>query len=328
MKIRGGIILKPNVYLTLPVPEEVRKYIAEYCEIREWTGDGPIPRERLMKEIADVEGLYTSGGKIDGKLLDHAPKLKVVSNMSVGYNNFDVEAMKARNVIGTNTPYVLDNTVADLTFALILSAARRIAELDHLVKDGQWEPMKDEEAFFGVDVHNKTIGIIGMGRIGEAIAKRAKFGFEMDVLYYNRSRKLEAEEKYGATYCDLESLLQKSDFVVLMTPLTPETYQLIGENEFDLMKESAIFINVSRGQTVDENALIHALQDNKIYGAGLDVFEKEPVDKDNPLLAMKNVVTVPHIGSATRQTRDAMAMRAAENLVAVVTGKAAIDPVY
>lgn len=319
--------MKPKVYITLPIPEDVKEYISEHCEIRQWTGERPIPRELLFHEIADVEGLYTTGGNIDDELLAYAPNLKVVSNVSVGYNNFDIDAMKKRNVIGTNTPYVLDETVADLTFALILSSARRIAELDKFVKEGNWKLTKDEQAFFGVDVHSSTIGIIGMGRIGEAIARRAKFGFNMDVLYYNRNRKPEAEEKFGAEYCDLESLLKRSDFVVLMTPLTPDTFHLIGEKEFKLMKKSAIFINVSRGQTVDEEALIRALQNKEIYGAGLDVFQKEPVEKDNPLLTMPNVVTVPHIGSATAKTRDAMTMRAAENIVSVLTGKGPIDEV-
>lgn len=319
--------MKPKVYLTLPVPEEVRKYIAEHCEISQWGEEGPIPREVLLQKISDVDGLLTSGGKIDAELLDHGPNIKIVSNMSVGYNNFDLEAMKQRNVIGTNTPYVLDETVADLAFALILSTARRITELDRFLKDKKWEPTKDDEIFYGLDVHKSTIGIIGMGRIGEAIAQRAKFGFDMDVLYHNRSRKPDAEKRFAAEYCDLESLLKRSDFIVLMTPLTPETNHLIGENEFKLMKKSAIFINVSRGQTVDENALIQALQNKEIYGAGLDVFQKEPIEKDNALLEMENVVTVPHIGSATLKTRDAMAMRAAENLVAGVTGKKPKDQV-
>ncbi|MEK3889990.1 2-hydroxyacid dehydrogenase [Bacillus sp. FSL K6-3431] len=319
--------MKPKVYLTLPVPEEVRKYIAEHCDISQWEEEGPIPREVLFREIANVDGIITSGGKIDAELLDHAPNLKIVSNMSVGYNNFDLEAMRQRNVIGTNTPYVLDETVADLTFALMLASARRMTELDCFVKDGKWEPTKDDEVFYGLDVHSTTIGIIGMGRIGEAIARRAKFGFNMDVLYYNRNRKPEAEKKFDAVHCDLDTLLEKSDFIVLMTPLTPETQHLIGAKEFKLMKNSAIFINVSRGQTVDEKALIQALQNKEIHAAGLDVFQKEPIEKDNPLLKMPNVVTVPHIGSATLKTRDAMAMRAAKNLVAVVTGKDAIDPV-
>ena len=166
-----------------------------------------------------------------------------------------------------------------------------------------------------------------MGRIGEAIAKRAKFGFDMDILYHNRNRNLEAEQKYGAHYCDLEALLMKSDYVLLMTPLTKETFHLIGEEEFKLMKETAIFINVSRGQTVDEQSLIRALVNKEIYGAGLDVFEKEPVELNNPLLKFPNVVTIPHIGSATEKTEEAMAMRAAENLVAVLTGREPFNPV-
>src|SRR5690625_5037448 len=265
---------------------------------------------------------------IDDELLNHAPRLKVVSNVSVGYNNFNVAAMKKRNVIGTNTPYVLDETVADLTFALILSTARRIPELDKLVKEGRWEPTKDDHEFFGVDVHAKTLGIIGMGRIGEAIARRAKLGFHMDVMYHNRNRKHDIESQLEIVYRDFDDLLKQSDIVVLMTPLTDETYQLIGEREFQLMKKSAIFVNVSRGQTVDEQALIKALQKGEIYGAGLDVFEQEPIQKDNPLLKMDNVVTVPHIGSATKQTRDAMGMRAAKNLVSALMDKGTYDKVY
>ncbi|MER2089697.1 MAG: D-glycerate dehydrogenase [Sporosarcina sp.] len=313
------------------MPEDVKGFMAEYCDIRQWQGDGRIPRDILLKEIAAVEGLYTAGGsmvgRIDEELLNHAPHLKVISNVSVGYNNFDVEAMNKRNIIGTNTPHVLDETVADLAFALILSTARRITELDRFVKEGSWKPTTNYHEIYGKDVHSTTLGIIGMGRIGEAIARRAKFGFNMDVLYCNRNRKPEAEEKYGAEYCDLTSLLTRSDYIVLMTPLTTETLQLIGEEEFKMMKKSAIFINVSRGQTVDEQALIRALQNGEILGAGLDVFETEPVNLDNPLLQMSNVVTVPHIGSATALTEAAMAMRAAENIVAVLTGKEPIDPV-
>ncbi|MFC5464944.1 2-hydroxyacid dehydrogenase [Lederbergia graminis] len=320
--------MKPKVYVTIPLPDHVREYIDQHCEIKEWTEERPITKDELLKEIEDVEGLYTTWVKIDDELLNRAPNLKVVSNVSVGFNNFDIEAMKKHGVIGTNTPYVLDDTVADLAFALILASARRITELDSLVKAGNWQKTKFEQEYFGIDVHHTTIGIIGMGRIGEAIAKRAKFGFDMDVLYYNRNRKPEAEEKFGAKYADMETLLKQSDFIVLMTPLTPETEHLIGEKEFAMMKESAIFINVSRGKTVDEQALIKALLEKQIYGAGLDVFQQEPIETDNPLLQLKNVVTIPHIGSATARTREAMAMRAAENVVAVLTGKDAIDPVY
>lgn len=319
--------MKPKVYITLPIEEEVETYIAKYCEICKWQGETPITRQELLKEISDIEGLYTAGFYINEELLDHAPNLKVVSNMSVGYNNFNLKEMKRRNVIGTHTPYVLNDTVADLTFGLMLATARRISELDSFVKAGSWERTKDDEPFFGLDVHNTTLGIIGMGRIGEVVAKRAKYGFNMDVQYYNRHQKPEVEQELHIKYSDLESLLATSDFVVLLTPLTDETYQLIGEKEFKLMKKTAIFINISRGQTVDEQALIQALQNKEIYGAGLDVFEQEPIEEDNPLLKMSNVVSVPHIGSATKKTWDAMSMRAAGNLVAGLTGNGSISQV-
>lgn len=319
--------MKPKIYSTLPIPEQVKRYMEEYLEVKQWNGQEKIPREQLLKEIADVEGLYTTGGSIDDELLQHAPNLKVVSNVSVGYNNFDLEAMKKHQVIGTNTPHVLDETVADLAFALMLATGRRIAELDQLVKEGKWSQSKGDRDFFGLDVHSTTLGIIGMGRIGEAIARRAKYGFNMDVLYYNRNRKHATEEALQVEYRDLDTLLLESDYIVLMTPLTPETHHLIGEREFSLMKDTAIFINVSRGHTVDEQAMIRALQNNEIYGAGLDVFQQEPIEEDNPLLKLKNVVTVPHIGSATVRTRTAMAQRAAENIVAVLTGKEPLDPV-
>ncbi|USG67363.1 D-glycerate dehydrogenase [Brevibacillus ruminantium] len=316
--------MKPKVYLATTVPAEVEAYIAAHCAYGKWDQREPIPRERLLEEISDAEGLLTVGGRIDGELLELAPRLKVVSNVSVGYNNMDLAAMKKRGVMGTNTPHVLDETVADLAFALILSTARRVPELDRHVKEGKWERTSDER-LFGVDVHHKTLGIIGMGRIGEAIARRGKLGFGMEVLYYNRRRKPEAEEKLGVAYRQLADLLRESDFVVLMVPLQKETTHLMGSEQFALMKETAIFINTSRGKTVDEAALIEALREKQIWGAGLDVFDEEPVSPANPLLAMPNVVTLPHIGSATRQTRFAMAMAAAKNLVAAVQGQVPPD---
>ncbi|MFD2368717.1 2-hydroxyacid dehydrogenase [Brevibacillus sp. GCM10020057] len=312
--------MKPYVYISTAIPAEVEAYIAEHCEYRKWEGKGPISRSQLLEQLEGAEGLLTVGGRIDGELLECAPRLKVVSNISVGYNNMDWKAMKERGVLGTNTPYVLDETVADLAFALILSAARRVPELDRYVKEGRWERGSGEQ-LFGVDVHHKTLGIIGMGRIGEAIARRGKYGFGMEVLYYNRRPKPEAEERLGVSYRPLEELLRQSDFVVLMIPLSEETTHFMGREQFALMKESAIFINTSRGKTVDEEALIEALREGRIRGAGLDVFAKEPVSPDNPLLGMANVVTLPHIGSATKQTRFDMAMRAAQNLVAAVSGQ-------
>lgn len=323
--------MRPKVYITYPVGKEVEEYLAKHCEIRKWEGQRRIPTDVLLEEVQDIEGLLTSGSaieKIDENLLANAPHLKVVSNVSVGYNNFDVEAMRKRNVIGTNTPNILDETVADLAFGLILATARRIVELDRFIKAGQWTNETAYSDTYGKDVHGATLGIVGMGRIGEAIARRAKFGFEMDILYHNRSRKVEAEEKYSAHYRELPDLLQEADFVLIMTPLTKETYHLIGAEEFKLMKKSAVFINVSRGQTVDENALIEALKQGEIYGAGLDVFEQEPTDPNNPLLSFPNVVSVPHIGSATAKTEEKMAMCAAENLVAVLTGKEPKNPMW
>lgn len=311
---------KPKVYIAEELPKKIVDYIGGYCHYEMWQGEGRIPREVLLSKLSDKDGVILTGTKIDEELLDAAPKLKVVSNISVGYNNFDLEAMKKRKVIGTNTPYVLDDTVADLIFGLMLSAARRIPELDKYVKEGSWKA-SDGDNLFGIDVHHTTVGIIGMGRIGEAVAKRAKFGFDMEVFYYNRNRKIETEEKLGVKYCDMDTLLEKSDFIVLMTPYTESTYHLIDVEQFNKMKNTAIFINASRGQTVNEEALIEALQSNKIYAAGLDVFQVEPVKEDNPLLKMPNVVTLPHIGSATAKTRIDMAMVAAENLVKGVLGE-------
>lgn len=313
---------KPRVYISKPIPQQVVDYLQQHCDCTMWDGKGTASREALLASIKDVEGLLTSGGAIDQELLDHAPRLRAVSTASVGYNLFHLEAMKARGVIGTHTPYVLDDTVADLVLTLMLSVARRVPELDSFVKQGNWQRGKglSEEFFYGMDVHHATIGIIGMGRIGEAIAKRAVLGFDMQMLYHNRSRKPDAEQKYGAKYCSLEELLRQSDFVVLMTPLTPETKHLIRKEHFDLMKRTAFFINASRGQTVDEAALIEALQNGRILGAGLDVYDPEPPSADNPLLGMPNVVTLPHIGSATAKTRFDMVMLAAQNLVAALTG--------
>lgn len=319
--------MKPKVFVALPVAEEIKTFLEENCEVKVWESSKPPTREELLKEVENVDGLMTLGRRINDNLLDHAPNLKVVSNVSVGYNNLDLDAMKKRGVIGTNTPGVLNETVADLAFALMLSSARRIPELDRFVKEGKWEAFSGDDPFLGVDVFGAKLGIIGMGRIGESIAKRAKFGFNMDVSYYNRNPKPDAEKEIGVVYKELEALLRESDFVLLITPLTPETEGMIGEREFKLMKRSAIFINVSRGQTVDEQALIHALQNKEIAAAALDVFHHEPIRKDNPLLSMQNVVTTPHIGSATKKTSDEMAMKAARNLLAALNGQEPEDRV-
>ncbi|WP_135551210.1 2-hydroxyacid dehydrogenase [Paenibacillus cymbidii] len=312
--------MKPAVFVARPIPAAVEAFLREHCEVRKWDSYEPIGRDRYFAELAAVEGLITSGGLVNRELLSHAPKLKIVSNISVGYNNLDIEALRERGIVATHTPGALDETVADLVFSLILATARRVPEMDKLVRAGEWRK-GDDRVLFGVDVHHKKLGIIGMGRIGEAIARRAKLGFRMDVAYHNRSRKPEVEAAYGAEYRTLPELLAESDFIVLMTPLTKDTERLIGREQFAAMKRSAIFINASRGQTVDEQAMIAALQDGTIRGAGLDVFEQEPVSPDNPLLQLPNVVVLPHLGSATTETRDAMAMLAARNLIDGLEGR-------
>ncbi|OXM82929.1 2-hydroxyacid dehydrogenase [Paenibacillus rigui] len=316
--------MKPCVYIARNLPEEVKTYLAEHCEVRMWQRNESITPEQLKQEIGDAEGLMVTGTPVQETVLEAAPRLRVVSNLSVGYNNIDVQALKARGIVAAHTPYVLDETVADLAFALMLGTARRVAELDRFVKAGKWRKGQDAE-LFGVDVHHAKLGIIGMGRIGEAIARRAKLGFLMDVVYYNRSPRPDVEAKLGIAYSPLKDLLQTSDYVLLMTPLTPQTKHLMGEAQFALMKKSAIFINVSRGETVDEQALVQALQQKQIYGAGLDVYEQEPIAPDHPLLAMDQVVALPHLGSATAATRLSMAFAAARNLVHALKGEGPVQ---
>lgn len=311
--------MQPIVFVDRRLPEEAEAYLRQYCELKTWKPEEQRNREQLLTYLADAEGLLTSGSLINEQLIQAAPKLKVVSTMSVGYDHFDIEAMKRHNIAGTHTPYVLDNTVADLIFGLILSSARRITELDAYIRRGEWVGNEGRK-LFGLDVHHQKLGIIGMGRIGEAVVKRAVHGFDMEVTYYNRSRKPELEEQYNIHYSPLDELLQTSDFIVLMTPLTEQTKHMIGKKQFNMMKKDAIFINASRGQTIVEADLVEALKNGTIRGAGLDVFEQEPIDPNHPLLKLNNVVLLPHIGSATEQTRNEMALRAVKNTVHFLLG--------
>jgi len=248
-----------------------------------------------------------------------ATRLKAISTISVGVDNFDVDDLTRRGIVLTHTPDVLTESTADTVFALVLATARRVVDLAEWVKAGKWRASIGPE-HYGVDVHGKTLGIVGLGRIGGALARRAALGFDMRVLYANRHPNEAAERAYGARRVALPELLAQSDFVCLQVPLTPETRHLIGASQLRAMKRSAILINASRGAIVDEPALIEALADGTIAGAGLDVFEHEPLVSDSPLLAMRNVVALPHIGSATHETRHAMARCAAENLVAALAG--------
>jgi len=275
-----------------------------------------------MKEAQKATALLTMlSDKVDKELLEQAPKLKVVANLAVGYDNIDVKAASERGVIVCNTPDVLTETTADLTFALMLATARRITEAQEFVKEGRWQSWSPF-LLAGADVHHKTIGIVGMGKIGQAVARRAK-GFAMEILYHNRSRHMEAEQEVGASYRSFEQLLAESDFVVCLTPLTDETKHLFNHDAFKRMKKSAFFINVGRGQVVDEEALIAALNSDEIAGAGLDVFYEEPIGSDHPLLRFPQVVAIPHIGSASVETRETMMKLCRDNIVAVIQGNKA-----
>jgi len=299
---------------------EALEKLDDQFEVQIFDSIDPKNDPAFLEALKDVEGIVGLALPVDQELLERAPKLKIVSNNSTGYNNLSIDVMTKRGVMGTHTPGVLEDTTADAIFGILLASARRIVELDHFVKSGNWQGHLTT-AEYAIDVHHKTLGIIGMGKIGSAIAKRAHLGFDMNILYHNRNRNLEAEEKYHATYCNLDTLLKESDFVCLMTPLTRETENLIGEREFKLMKKSCIFVNGSRGKTVDETALIDALNQKEIHGAALDVYQIEPVKKDHPLLQFPNVVTTPHIGSSTYETELKMAELAVENLLAGLTGK-------
>jgi len=264
--------------------------------------------------------------KFDEATLAQAPDLKVISNIAVGYNNIDVPAATQRGIRVTNTPGLLDDTTADLTWALLMAAARRIAEGDAYVRAGEWKIAFGVQYFLGQDIHHATLGVIGMGRIGQAIARRAG-GFDMRVIYHNRSRLAEEEEKrLDATWVERDRLLAESDFVVVMAPYSPATHHLIGAAEIAKMKPTAILVNTARGGVVDDAALVEALREKRIAGAGLDVFEGEP--KVNPgYLGLRNVVMTPHIGSASRATRLVMCNTAAANMMAVLDGREPPNPV-
>ncbi len=309
-----------KVVVTKEIPSGILESLSQNHEVVVVPdSDSSSFKTRLTGELKEATALITTGIPIEKSLLQNAPKLKIVSDISVGYDNFDLNAMREAGVIGTHTPGVLDETVADLTFALLLSASRRVAELDQAVRSGEWIT-KDEMDFYGSNLHHQTLGIVGMGRIGEKIARRAALGFDMKVLYHNRTAKPDVEKELGVQYVPFETLLADSDFVVLVTPLTKDTYHLMNRKAFQQMKESAFFINVSRGQTVDEAALVEALKNGEIKGAGLDVFQTEPIEADHPLLALKNVTLLPHIGSAVFETRLDMAKLAVQNVATFLNG--------
>jgi glyoxylate reductase len=313
------VAAQPKIFVTRPLPPPVLELLAAHCELRLHTEDRPIPIERLAEACREVEGLVVCGQRVPEAVLAQAPALRVVANVGVGYDNVDVAACTSRGILVTNTSGVLEETTADLAFSLLLAVARRVVEGDRYVREGRWKQW-EWGLLWGTDVWRKTLGIYGFGRIGQAMAWRGR-GFSMHILYHSRHRACEAiEAEVGAKYVDRDTLLRESDYLSLHVPLTPETRHLIKAEDFPRMKPTAFLINAARGPVVDEEALVVALRDRAIAGAGLDVFEAEP--RIHPaLLGLPNVVLMPHVGSATEETRLKMAMLAAENLLAALEGK-------
>lgn len=320
---------RPRVFISRKLPQAAVAIIAAACEYEMWeSAEQAVPREVLLREAAQSDGaLVLLTDRVDAALLDAAPRCRVFANMAVGYDNIMVPEATRRGVLITNTPGVLTETTADLTFALLMATARRLYEGQRSIVEGRWQTWSPM-FMTGQDIYGATLGIVGAGRIGSAVARRAK-GFGMQILYSNRRPSPALEQEVGATYCELDDLLRRSDFVSVLVPLTPETRGMFGAREFSLMKPTAVFINSARGPIMDEQALYEALVTEQIWAAGLDVFEQEPIGPDHPLLSLPNVTALPHIGSASIQTRTRMATLAAENLVAALTGGAppsAVNP--
>lgn len=318
----------PRVFVARVIPDNGLRMVTEGCDARVWEGELPPPRDELLRAIEGCEGVLTLlTDRVDDEFLDRAgPQLKVVSNYAVGFDNVDVAACTRRGVAVGNTPGVLTETTADLAFALLMAAARRVPEGDRYVRSSQWRtwgPM----LLLGPDVHGATIGIVGFGRIGQAVARRA-MGFGMRILYHDVTRlSAQVEEPYGAQFLPLEELLAQADFVSLHVNLTPETRHLMNAQRLGWMKASAVLVNTSRGPVVDPRALFEALHDGVIFAAALDVTDPEPIPFDDPLLTLDNCLVVPHIASASRATRGKMATMAAANLLAGIRGERLPTPV-
>ncbi len=313
---------KPKVYVTRVIAQQALDMIAQVAKVKVWSEELPPPHELLVEEARDVDGLLTLlTDKIDASVMQAAPKLRVISNLAVGYDNIDVAEATKRGIVVGNTPGVLTETTADFAFALLMAAARRVVEADTFTRKGRWKtwgPM----LLLGQDIHHTTLGIIGLGRIGVELAKRAK-GFDMKVLYYDELRRSEEEEKQlGVEYIpELSTLLSQSDFISLHVPLIPTTHHLLGAAQFALMKPTAILINNSRGPVVDQKALYKALKSHQIFAAAIDVTEVEPIPLEDPLLTLDNIIITPHIASASVATRTKMATLAADNLIAGLRGQ-------
>jgi len=311
---------KPKVFVTRIIPDKGLDLVKDFCNAEVWAGDLPPSREELINHVRGMDGLLCLlTDKIDSKVMDAAgSQLKVISNFAVGFDNIDVNAATARKISIGNTPDVLTNSTADFAFTLMLSVGRRVLEGDRYVREGKWQTWSPMH-LLGVELKDTTLGLVGFGRIGKAMARRA-MGFDMRVIYYDPS-----ESKYDtdlkATQVDLETLFKESDFISLHTPLTPATRHLIDTEALAKMKQSAVLVNTARGPVVDMDALYEALKAKRIFAAGLDVTEPEPLSADHPLLTLDNVVIVPHIASATKTARDKMAWLAAKNLIAGLKGE-------
>ncbi|MGA9609488.1 MAG: glyoxylate/hydroxypyruvate reductase GhrB [Rouxiella badensis] len=312
--------MKPSIVLYKKISADLLKRLEQHYSVVQFNGITAENRTQVYKALEQAEGLIGSGGPINKELIDHAPRLRAVSTASAGFDSFDVAELSRRGIPLLNAPAALTDTVADLVFSLVLAASRRVVELSNRTKAGEWDGNAPAD-WFGLDVHHKTLGIVGMGRIGLAVAQRANLGFDMPILYNARSQHAEAEERFGARKCSLDTLLAESDFVVVILPLSDQTFHIIGKEQFAKMKSTGILISAGRGPVIDEQALIEALKDGTIYAAGLDVYEKEPMAKDSGLLKLDNVVTLPHIGSATAQTRYDMDALAVENLITALSGE-------
>lgn len=311
---------KPRVYVTRLLPEAGLNIVRAFAETTVWEGEVPPPKDEIIRQVADADGLLALlTDRIDAEVMNAGKRLRVISNYAVGFDNIDVPAATARGILVCNTPGVLTETTADLAWALLMAGARYIAHAHAYVQQRKWKSWQPQ-LFLGYDVYGATIGIIGAGRIGQAVARRAR-GFSMRILYFDAERKPNLEKEVGAKYVDLETLLRESDFVTLHVPLTPETRNLINAERLALMKPTAVLVNTARGLAVDENALYDALRNRRIAAAALDVTAVEPIPPDSPLLGLDNCTIVPHIGSASFATRTKMAIMAAENLVAALKGE-------
>lgn len=316
-----------KILITRKIPQQFIEQLEQIGDVVMWDKElTPMPRETFLSEVKDATACFiTLSESVDEEVLTEASDLKIIANMAVGYDNIDVVRANDHDITVTNTPDVLTETTAELGFTLMLTVARRIIEAERYVQEGQWQSW-GPYLLSGKDVHGSTVGIYGMGDIGRAFARRLK-GFNTRILYHNRTQNPEAEKELDATYVSFETLLKESDFVICTAPLTPQTENQFDSKAFNLMKNDAIFINIGRGAIVDETALVEALRNHTILGCGLDVLRQEPIDVNHPLLKLDNAVIVPHIGSASRLTRDRMVQLCVNNILAVLNHQLPITPV-